>query len=48
MGNDILPPNMELIKLGIIILVFGAFAEAQLFGSMAGILGSINFKANRL
>ena len=47
LGNDIGPTNIPLYIIGIILLVVGALIQANLFGSMTNILGTINRKANK-
>ena len=43
-GNDINPSNITMFKTGVILLITGSFTTANLFGTMVGILGSINRK----
>lgn len=44
MGNDINPPNMQMFGAGIILLITGLFCQANIFGTMTNILGTVNRK----
>jgi hypothetical protein len=46
-GNDISPPNLVMIWIGIIFLVTGAIMTANIFGTMASIFQSINRRSQK-
>ena len=47
LGNDIQPTNIPLVCLGIILMISGAFVEANLFGSMTNILSTQYVKSTK-